>query len=509
MALFDDAMFAPNPGIPGWLGDLLKMMQANPTPSQGFQKQPDAAQLPPNAEPAIGMMPRMGAQQPQGAMPVGAMPEQMGQPYSLGPMPFSPQMGGMPPGGMGGMQMPQGGGQQAQMRMPQQAAPFFGEGGGLQNKLYEMAGIMNPSLAPGLNAIQNRAQLAQSQRATYQSLIDSGVPEPTARAAALNPEVLKTIAGSTFDTKPQFGVIGQNKYGQNQYGFIEPAKRTVTPAQPVGAQQSTADNSDLTGQDYLNSLDKGEQAIVKGMLEGRMQPPSSFALKSPLWSKRLEDAATVEPGFDMTKWTARVSGNKDFYGGGKSSEMVRAANQTIHHVGALVDSMDKLNNTQYPMVNTVGNIFNTKVMGKGAVTEFLPNAHAVAEEMSKVFKGANLSDAEIRQWEASLNQDMSPEQQRAAVGKLMTLLNGSLQALENKRKDSLGEALSAQKGPLLDKESQSTLEKVNKWIAGQKPAGPDQQRSAVPVPEQRRVGEVYDTPKGKARWMGNGWQLVQ
>ena len=41
--------------------------------------------------------------------------------------------------------------------------------------------------------------------------------------------------------------------------------------------------------------------------------------------------------------------------------------------------------------------FSNTQMGKGAVTEFLPNAHAVAEEMSKVFKGANLSDAEVRQ----------------------------------------------------------------------------------------------------------------
>lgn len=437
MALFDDVMFdSQNYG--GLLGDLLRKVQQgglpimpSPGPVAGFQDQ-DNAQLPQNAQPTAGAMPQM---QPQAA-------------------PQAPQ---------------------------QQQTPFFGQGGALQNKLYELAGILNPNMAH----LSQRNQQQQALQASYQALRSAGVPDAMAQAAALNPEILKMVAGNYFDTKPQFGVIGQNRYGQNQYGFINPAQRSVTPAQMAGGQQaSVPDNSNLTGQDYLNTLDKDEQNIIKGMLEGRMQPPSSFALKSPLWSKRLEDAATVEPGFDMTKWTARVAGNKDFYGGGKSSEMVRAANQTIHHVGALIDSMDALHNTQYPQYNAVGNFVNKEILGKGAVTEFLPNAHAVAEEMSKVFKGANLSDAEIRQWESSLNQNMSPEQQRAAVGKLMVLLNGSLEALENKRKMSLGDELSAQKGPLLDDKSRETMAKVNKWIAGQRyqPAPQSSTNSNLPAP---------------------------
>jgi hypothetical protein len=31
----------------------------------------------------------------------------------------------------------------------------------------------------------------------------------------------------------------------------------------------------------------------------------------------------------------------------------------------------------------------------------------------------------------------------------------------------------------------------------------------IPPPEQRTVGQVYPTPKGPARWMGDGWELVQ
>lgn len=31
----------------------------------------------------------------------------------------------------------------------------------------------------------------------------------------------------------------------------------------------------------------------------------------------------------------------------------------------------------------------------------------------------------------------------------------------------------------------------------------------VPPPQQRVVGQYYDTPRGKAQWMGNGWRLGQ
>jgi hypothetical protein len=35
------------------------------------------------------------------------------------------------------------------------------------------------------------------------------------------------------------------------------------------------------------------------------------------------------------------------------------------------------------------------------------------------------------------------------------------------------------------------------------------QTPAVPAPEQRQVGQIYPTPRGPARWLGSGWQLVQ
>ena len=56
------------------------------------------------------------------------------------------------------------------------------------------------------------------------------------------------------------------------------------------------------------------------------------------------------------------------------------------------------------MANAVGNTVREQ-LGAGEQGAFRTNAHAVAEEMSKVFKGANLSDAEIRHWEQNLSEN--------------------------------------------------------------------------------------------------------
>ena len=60
-------------------------------------------------------------------------------------------------------------------------------------------------------------------------LAGKGVPDADARAAALNPEILKTLAGRYFDTKRQFGVLGRDQYGRPTYGFADLQGRTVKP----------------------------------------------------------------------------------------------------------------------------------------------------------------------------------------------------------------------------------------------------------------------------------------
>jgi hypothetical protein len=40
-------------------------------------------------------------------------------------------------------------------------------------------------------------------------------------------------------------------------------------------------------------------------------------------------------------------------------------------------------------------------------------------------------------------------------------------------------------------------------------SGKGQQPQAIPAANEREVGKVYDTPKGKMIWRGNGWEMVK
>jgi len=259
---------------------------------------------------------------------------------------------------------------------------------------------------------------------------------------------------------------GEDGLGRKTFSKMNKATGTMTPiaSGPGGAEPNSSGLGDMTktGAEYLATLPPDLAGRVKAMVEGRQPPPSSLAQTRPYWQNLISAAQTYDPTFDATNWSGRVAGVKDF-SAGKSAEMVRSANQTLHHVGQLLTSMDDLKNGNYPLWNRIGNAAS-EAKGSGAQGAFRTNAHAVAEELSKVFKGANLSDAEIHAWEQNLHENMSPEQQRMQIAKLRDLLAGSLHALEEKRLASIGPMAAEKAGPLIREEGQHVLKRIDDWI---------------------------------------------
>lgn len=456
MGLFDQYQFDPNSYDGGGLLAQLRAQLQNNQPSPL-----DTAQWPagpvngpdsPTSYASVGgyQMPVFGQapQQDQATIPANAQPaqfvpqpppQQATQPSFLGPQ--NPGMGDRLSAALSG----------------------FGSGGRSGGFL----GALNGGFSGALSGQSSdpRAIAQQNLKAQYESLVPMLGPQK-AMLAVMNPEAGKTLLQEALTNKEKWGKTGQDGLGREQYGFINERDQTVN-GKPV-SQQPASDasgglgNMDLTGKDYLDTVPKAQANIIQSMVEGKIPPPSSFALSKPYWQNMLAAAKNYDPTFDATAWSSRVAGAKDF-SAGKSSEMVRSANQTLHHVGALIDSMDKLGNKDYLLWNMAGNAVQ-EARGSGAQGAFRTNAHAVAEELAKVFKGSNLSDAEIHAWEKNLHENMSPEQQRTQIAKLNELLTGSLHALEEKRVNAIGPMAAEKAGPLLKDEAQRVLDRMNNWI---------------------------------------------
>lgn len=377
-------------------------------------------------------------------------------------------------------------------QMPSQAAPLppalGGQGGGFLNGLSRgLQSIGNGgSLIGALTGNYTDPQSIQQQNlksqydATRQALMANGLNEQQASSTALmsvlNPEAAKTVIPELLTNKEKYGVISEDPLEGKKYGFINERDQTVN-GKPIGspagapagggslAAVQEAQARGVKGDALYEYLPSQYRSTVKAMIEGRQPLPSTTAMRSPATLAMIDAAHAIDPTFDATTWKARQAGQVDF-SSGKSAEMVRSANQTLHHVGQLLDSMDNLKNGQYPMLNRMGNAYS-EATGGGAPGAFRTNAHAVAEELSKVFKGANLSDSEIRAWEQNLNENMSPEQQKAQILKLRDLLQGSLHALEEKRVSSIGPMAAEKAGPIIKEEGQRVLERIDKWANGQ------------------------------------------
>ncbi|WP_262048469.1 hypothetical protein [Bradyrhizobium sp. Bra78] len=321
--------------------------------------------------------------------------------------------------------------------------------------------------------LQNRQQAQLRQQFT--ALVNAGLSPQEATVAVLNPEAGKAIVTQKFGPQhDSFSIvqIGEDGLGKKTFSKINKATGEMMPISAApGADASGGGLGDMskTGGAYLATLPPQQAGIVKAMVEGRQPPPSSFALSKPYWQNMLQAAQAYDPTFDATNWSGRVASVRDF-AAGKSAEMVRSANQTLAHVDALLNSADDLHNGNYPSLNWVGNKYN-EATGGGEPGAFRTNAHAVAEEMSKVFKGANMSDAEIHAWEENLSPNMSPAQQRAQIKKLSELLHGSLDALEEKRVAGMGQMAAEKAGPLIKPEGQTVLKRIDTWLKSGNAAG--------------------------------------
>jgi hypothetical protein len=211
-------------------------------------------------------------------------------------------------------------------------------------------------------------------------------------------------------------------YNQDTGEMKEP---TVTGAPQQS--EATVNRAQLTGDDFLSTMEPGRANTIKAIVEGRMAPPGGWSLKSPQVQAWVKDAAQYEPGFDLSTWKARNETRADF-AKGKMATNIQAMNTALSHMADLYKTGMDLNNFSFGPANTVTNFVQGQ-LGDPRITRFETARKAVGDELAKVFRQTGMSQTEIEAWKNILSSSNSPAQMKAAIEQATSLLEGRLQAV--------------------------------------------------------------------------------
>lgn len=139
-----------------------------------------------------------------------------------------------------------------------------------------------------------------------------------------------------------------------------------------------------------------------------------------------------------------------------------------------------------------------------AFQQFLKNATASVFDQAKALGGRILVTEIAGLTKANANPEMQPEANRAIVGQALGLLDYEDKHFKDymawKRANPYAYDPSQFEQNWVE---QNPVAKYTKAAKAEIPAKGEQ----IPAADQRKVGSVYMTPKGAARWMGNGWKL--
>lgn len=356
-----------------------------------------------------------------------------------------------------------------------------------------------------------QADIAQNNQNQTASLLMQKMPGLTmeqARGIAGNKEIMAQLVPQMFGAKQKnFTVIGEDRYGNKQYGFVDPVAGTVTPMNAGGGAAGPGGGlpgavrpgtEDLHGEDFLKQQDPRYADYVRSVSTGKLPYPSARELGTPQGRKFREDLEQYDPQFNFQSPTARQKAFNEFYGGGKGDLAYGALGQATNHIAGLADEVDKVGNRTLPAYNAVVNK-GGEMLGQVTTGPLEQNVHAVADELSKFWKGTGSnSDAEIRAWEEKFPVNGSKAQQKAAVKKLVELAEGGMDSLESRRTQDLGPN-AKQLPEKIPPQTRETIERLKTWANS-----PDAKFSGRQTPEEAAKAlpmitkkEDYDRlPKG-------------
>lgn len=364
-------------------------------------------------------------------------------------------------------------------------------------------------------------QQAQMQNLTFHALTAKGV-NPQIAAAAIAPgntELLKTLVTQTFgpqtvtslgqgyvadkngnvrrayepDDVNQVVQIGESPMGGKQYGIFNKGDGTIKPYTAPGASaQGGLGDPSKTGADYLATVPKQQQGILQGMVDGTIQPPSSFALSKPYWQTMLAGAKNLDPNFDANTWATRHKMSADIAASGNSSMggILSNGKSAFAHLADLSGSMADLGNAGHDFPgggavayaqNRLANAYFPSSKTTSQIKAINDNLGHFGQESTKFYSGTGGGVEERMNALKEMDPTkVSSEDMAAYLEKEKSLMTDRLMQKQAQIRDTMGDTF-LQKHPVITPDLQQAMSKIDSNIAKLRGATPASASSAKPA----------------------------
>lgn len=345
----------------------------------------------------------------------------------------------------------------------------------------------------------------QRQNMTIAALMKRGLPQDAAMAAASNPAVMQQLLPQLFGVKQRtFTQIGEDMYGNKQFGFVDPVSakvydlsgREITPSGTAGAPGAPmssggpmAVDETKRGLDYLGQYPPNFQADVKNYMAG-LQMPTGNPRKGYVQEIK-SVAARVgndigEPADDTT-FNARSQMRRQLSNATPNSlgGQINVGNTAIGHLADLSQKALDLGNKDLglPWLSHAVNDFRGGIStDQSAKLEALKAAaQHYGQEVTKFYAGSPGGEAERERFLSAVDGAKAPQELAGVISTEAELMHSRLTALNSQIRGTLGEQ-GVNQYPVIRLESQKALETIDTNVGRLRRGASAGPASAMPGP---------------------------
>jgi len=315
---------------------------------------------------------------------------------------------------------------------------------------------------PGVGWVQRNSDTGQ---ATLLKGDDVMSPEALAQKLQI------TKAGKEKDDSYDSKVIGEDAYGNKQYGVLNKSTGAISPvnsqAQPSQNQQQNV--SDLHGADFLATLDPGIAGQVKAIADGRAQYPTGNLLRSPIGQRLAQAVQQYDPTFDASNSGARAKmvNNLSLATPSSLGGQINTGNTAIGHLADLSNAIVDLGNVDLGntwLTHTANSVRGWSTDQAAKINALQDAAQHYGQEITKFYAGSPGGEQERQSFLLKLDAAKSPQELAGVIATEAELMPARLSSIDSQIQGTLGPQLAA-KYPVIRPESQKALATINANLA--------------------------------------------